>query len=117
MHPWILSSTAWQGDQGSPAATDHYLPEEQAPSPPEIAVLSPTFEIITQTLLVSAAQAHLWDACIRDPRNAKAASSDINVHTNMSFEYPPIPNFAPFRAPRLNLSQKSETKAKLVCVF
>ena len=83
---WGGILVGYQGDQGSPAATDHYLPEEQAPSPPEIAVLSsPTFEIITQTLLVSAAQAHLWDACIRDPRNAKAASSDINVHTNMSF--------------------------------
>ena len=34
---------------------------------------------------IPAAQAHLFDGCIRDPRKTKAPSSDINTHTNLDF--------------------------------
>lgn len=36
-------------------------------------------------LTVPSRQAHVWDACIRDPRRPKAKSSDINPHTNVDF--------------------------------
>eukprot|EP01065_Artemidia_motanka_P007823 TRINITY_DN13915_c0_g1_i1.p1 TRINITY_DN13915_c0_g1~~TRINITY_DN13915_c0_g1_i1.p1 ORF type:complete len:333 (+),score=68.99 TRINITY_DN13915_c0_g1_i1:57-1001(+) len=29
--------------------------------------------------------AHIWDACVRDPRKPKAANSDINVHTHLGY--------------------------------
>ncbi len=34
---------------------------------------------------IPATQAHLFDGCIRDPRNVKAPSSDINTHTSLDF--------------------------------
>jgi hypothetical protein len=37
------------------------------------------------TVKVDPAAAHIWDACIRNPRQSKAASSDINTHTNIAF--------------------------------
>jgi acyl dehydratase len=74
----------YQAEQGS---ADRYLEGEQCPPPPQITAVPQQEEVahMSQTLHVSPAHAHIWDACIRDPRNAKAASSDINVHTNMAF--------------------------------
>jgi hypothetical protein len=39
----------------------------------------------TARVLVPAAQAHLFDSCIRDPRRAKSRSADINTHTNTRY--------------------------------
>lgn len=36
-------------------------------------------------LAMSPTAAHVWDACIRNPRVPKATSSDINVHTNWGY--------------------------------
>lgn len=39
----------------------------------------------TQQITVPAGQAHIFDGCIRDPRNVKARSADINTHTNIGY--------------------------------
>jgi len=36
-------------------------------------------------IVVPPGQAHIFDGCIRDPRNVKARSADINPHTNIGF--------------------------------
>lgn len=40
---------------------------------------------VVAPLVLSCREAHLWDACIRDPRRPKAKSADINPHTNVDF--------------------------------
>jgi hypothetical protein len=37
----------------------------------------------SETVLVPPGMAHVFDSCIRDPRNLKSASADLNVHTNL----------------------------------
>ena len=75
----------------------HYLENRLAPLRPSLPpVLHPSSSsstssasanIETINMTVPASQAHVFDACIRDPRNPKAKSSDINVHTNVSFAH------------------------------
>ena len=75
----------------------HYLENRLAPLRPSLLpVLHPSLSsstssasanIETINMTVPASQAHVFDACIRDPRNPKAKSSDINVHTNVSFAH------------------------------
>jgi acyl dehydratase len=66
--------------------------EQPAPPPPRPAVgaKGPPAEEVTEEsarllLAAPASAAHVWDACIRNPRQPKPRSSDINTHTNLLF--------------------------------
>eukprot|EP00943_MAST-04B_sp_MAST-4B-sp1_P002241 g2241.t1 len=50
-----------------------------------VAVFSSLIESNYYDIDIPATQAHLFDGCIRDPRNVKAPSSDINTHTSLDF--------------------------------
>jgi len=60
--------------------------EHQPPArPPAPAPAADEQPLRTARVLVPAAQAHVFDSCIRDPRRAKSRSADINTHTNTRY--------------------------------
>eukprot|EP00040_Diaphanoeca_grandis_P007243 m.40196 g.40196 ORF g.40196 m.40196 type:complete len:334 (+) comp18410_c0_seq1:173-1174(+) len=59
-----------------------------ASAPPRLKLhdhASPATRVSERQCVIPAAQAHIWDACIRNTRKLKSPSSDINVHTNVAF--------------------------------
>jgi len=62
---------------------------------------------------LSPAAAHVWDACIRNPRVPKAKSSDINVHTNVG-----LAKKAGLRARTMNgLSLLAKVVSRLLAIY
>lgn len=83
----VLCTSYWEGivmkftDQVGP---DSYPAELNPVTPPPRP--SPGTAVSREIPLpISPLAAHIWDGCIRDPRNPKAKSSDINPHTNLNF--------------------------------
>lgn len=76
--------TSWWGGivLGLPVeGADRHMDGRMPPPRPQ----RPAGVSTTTTIVIPPSQAHLFDACIRDPRHPKAKSSDINVHTNVAF--------------------------------
>jgi acyl dehydratase len=90
----VLVGDSWWGGVvlGLPPLNNHAAmlagraqPPKRPPAPPPPPLLSPPLYPASTSVMVAAGLAHLFDSCIRDPRQPKAASSDINPHTNMQY--------------------------------
>lgn len=79
----VIGESWWDGIVLGLAAqgADRYIDQP----PPLLRVSKPHNANKSVSLIVTAAQAHVWDACVRNPRKLKSKSADINVHTNVAY--------------------------------
>ena len=62
-----------------------YMHGSECAAPPPRPAKKPLQSVQKHRIAVPPGQAHIFDGCIRDPRNIKATSADINPHTNIDF--------------------------------
>eukprot|EP01062_Namystynia_karyoxenos_P062691 TRINITY_DN55560_c0_g1_i1.p1 TRINITY_DN55560_c0_g1~~TRINITY_DN55560_c0_g1_i1.p1 ORF type:complete len:329 (+),score=83.17 TRINITY_DN55560_c0_g1_i1:73-1059(+) len=82
-----VATSHWDGvlvghrDSG---AAGGYPRELQAPAVPQQPPAGAVVEV-ERSFSLPATCAHVWDACVRDPRVPKSAAADINVHTHVGY--------------------------------
>lgn len=82
----LLSESWWDGIVLGLAASGKDCYRDQPPPRLEVTNADHLSSDTSSAVIVATSDtAHVWDACIRNPRQLKAKSADINVHTNVGF--------------------------------